>query len=82
MTITEVDQETDQSTDLDSLDTSMDRVYAHRVYPKPNGVNTMEEVMTLPMVVALCGFSYKPTKRLPDDTPIACPKCVAIWHSL
>lgn len=78
MTTTEIETTLDVTTDLDSLDTSMDKIYAHHVIAKANGVGTMTEVMALPLIVAVCGYICKPHHRAPNDTPLLCPRCHAI----
>jgi Protein of unknown function (DUF3039) len=70
--------EIDFGTDLDSLDTSMDKVTAH-LSPWQHGATTMAALMLLQQVTAYCGYSFKPTRRFPKDTPLACPRCVAIY---
>lgn len=75
MTTTETD--TDTTTDLDSLDTSMDKVYGH-LPPWQQGATTIAEMLALPLITAPCGYVYKPTRKLPDNTPLTCPKCKSI----
>jgi ubiquitin-protein ligase len=72
-----IDIDTQITTDLDSLDSSMDKVTAH-LSPWQHGATTMLELMALPQVTAYCGFTFNPSRRFPKDTPLACPKCVAI----
>jgi predicted Zn-ribbon and HTH transcriptional regulator len=64
--------------DLDSLDTSMDKVYAHFVFPQ-QGMDSEVEIMALPTVKALCGYAFAPKVFFPNGSASTCPKCIAIW---
>ena len=74
-TIEMVDQFT---ADLDSLDTSMDNIYAHFVFPQQS-METEVEIMALPTIRALCGYVFSPKVFFPSGSPSTCPKCLAIW---
>lgn len=77
LTTTEVEHEF--AIELDSLDTSMDRLYAHYVYPQ-QGAYTAEEIMALPVIVALCGYTFRHRKRYDLNNPLTCPRCHSIYQ--
>lgn len=74
-TTTEIDL--DVATDLDSLNTSMDKVFAHYIFPQQGAL--AHQLILLPTVVALCGYEFAPTNIASDGSPL-CPRCDATWN--
>ena len=75
-----IDLDLDSLDSLDSLDISMDKVFVHRV-PFQLGAMTITEMLALPQVVALCGFTFSPTKSYVVDIPPICPRCEHVWRT-
>jgi Protein of unknown function (DUF3039) len=82
MTQTTIEIAQECVTDLDSLDTSLDKVWGHYVFPQQDMTSEVE-IMALPTVKALCGYVFSPKRQwaFHPDNPTLCPKCKAIWRS-
>jgi Protein of unknown function (DUF3039) len=65
---------------LDSLDTSMDKIFVHRT-PYQQGATSITEMLALSKVTALCGFKFNPTKSYVVNIPPICPRCEHIWRT-
>jgi Protein of unknown function (DUF3039) len=70
------------SLDLDSLDTSMDKVWGHFVFPQQDMTSEVE-IMALPTVTALCGYVFSPKRQwaFHPDSPLICPACNHVWKT-
>ena len=70
------------SLDLDSLDTSMDKVWGHYVFPQQHMTSGVE-IMALPTVTALCGYVFSPRRQwaFNPGSPLICPTCNRIWKT-
>jgi hypothetical protein len=60
--------------DFDQVDDHMRELYAHYVLPQ-HGAATNAEMLALTVpVMAMCGYTYRPTFVPPPGTP-PCPRC-------
>jgi hypothetical protein len=67
--------------ELDSLDTSLDKVRFHLIMPQ-QGAFTHEELLALPELTALCGYVTRSKRPGPPTGPLICPKCLLIYHTI